>query len=82
MFSEDRIRTNLGQENMHYDAFLLFADEDYEFACKMVDYLETECQMKVKLIENKLSNAKKRMNNYIICLNFSFVSKTEISCLD
>lgn len=46
-FLADVYRLEQGLEPQHYDAFLLFADEDQDFAMQIMDRMETEYGLKV-----------------------------------
>jgi hypothetical protein len=46
-FTADVYRLEQGLEPQHYDAFLLFAEEDQDFAIQIVDRMETEYGLKV-----------------------------------
>lgn len=46
--TDDLHRLRQGLENQYYDAFLLYADEDVNFATEMVDRLENRYKLKVK----------------------------------
>jgi len=46
-FLADIYRANQGLDTMHYDAFLLYADEDIDFVNEVVQKLETEYKLKV-----------------------------------
>jgi hypothetical protein len=46
-FIADVYRLEQGLEPQHYDAFLLFADEDQDFAMQIMDRMETEYGLKV-----------------------------------
>jgi len=46
-FLADIYRSRQGLETMHYDAFLLYADEDIDFVNEVVRKLETEYELKV-----------------------------------
>lgn len=48
MFPTDDIhRLKQGLETQYYDAFLLYAEEDNDFAIEMVEKLETQFKLKV-----------------------------------
>jgi hypothetical protein len=46
-FLADVYRLEQGLEPQHYDAFLLFSDEDQDFAMQIMDRMETEYGLKV-----------------------------------
>jgi hypothetical protein len=46
-FLADVYRLEQGLEPQHYDAFLLFADEDQDFAMQIMDKMETDYGLKV-----------------------------------
>jgi hypothetical protein len=46
-FSADVCRLEQGLEPQHYDAFLLFAEEDQDFAMQIVDRMEIDYGLKV-----------------------------------
>jgi hypothetical protein len=46
-FPADVYRLEQGLEPQHYDAFLLFAEEDQDFAMQIVDRMETDYGLKV-----------------------------------
>jgi hypothetical protein len=46
-FLADVYRLEQGLGTQHYDAFLLFADEDQDFAMQILDRMETEYGLKV-----------------------------------
>ncbi|XP_017789085.1 PREDICTED: myeloid differentiation primary response protein MyD88 [Habropoda laboriosa] len=51
---DDLHRVREGLENQYYDAFLLYADEDTNFATEMVDKLENEYKLKLCLKDRDL----------------------------
>lgn len=46
-FAADVHRLEQGLEPQHYDAFLLFAEEDQDFAMQILDRMETDYGLKV-----------------------------------
>lgn len=46
-FLGDIYRSKQGLGTQHYDAFLLYADEDAEFATEMIENLENKYKLKV-----------------------------------
>ena len=42
LFVDDLYRCKSGLEKQFYDAFLLYADEDFEFAKEMIEKLEQQ----------------------------------------
>jgi len=46
-FAADVQRLEQGLEPQHYDAFLLFAEEDQDFAMQILDRMETDYGLKV-----------------------------------
>jgi transcriptional regulatory protein LevR len=46
-FAADVRRLEQGLEPQHYDAFLLFAEEDQDFAMQILDRMEAEYGLKV-----------------------------------
>lgn len=54
LFSDDQFRIERGEQMQHYDAFLLYADEDTEFAMEMVDHLEKQNNLKLCLKDRDL----------------------------
>ncbi|KOC70906.1 Myeloid differentiation primary response protein MyD88 [Habropoda laboriosa] len=52
--TDDLHRVREGLENQYYDAFLLYADEDTNFATEMVDKLENEYKLKLCLKDRDL----------------------------
>lgn len=46
-FADDQFRIELGQGKQHYDAFVLYADEDIAFVKEVVATLEDKNNMKV-----------------------------------
>jgi hypothetical protein len=46
-FAADVHRLAQGLEPQHYDAFLLFAEEDQDFAMQILDRMETDYGLKV-----------------------------------
>ncbi|XP_076233415.1 myeloid differentiation primary response protein MyD88 [Calliopsis andreniformis] len=51
---DDLHRLRQGLENQYYDAFLLYADEDINFATEMVDRLENQYNLKLCLKDRDL----------------------------
>lgn len=51
MTVDDVVRLEKGLDPQQYDAYLLFADEDINFASEIVDTMEKQYQMKVRLFE-------------------------------
>lgn len=55
MFADDQFRIERGEGKQHYDAFLLYADEDEEFAQEMIENLETKNNLKVTAMFHSLN---------------------------
>nr|XP_034182371.1 myeloid differentiation primary response protein MyD88 isoform X1 [Osmia lignaria] len=51
---DDIHRSRQGLDNQYYDAFLLYADEDINFATKMIDKLESQYKLKLCLKDRDL----------------------------
>ncbi|EZA47431.1 Myeloid differentiation primary response protein MyD88 [Ooceraea biroi] len=80
----DISRLKQGLEVQHYDAFLLYADEDINFVNEMVEKLETEYQLKLCLKDRDLINGvfehdaimrliSERCNRLLIILSPNFL---------
>lgn len=52
---DDLHRAQAGLGNQIYDAFLLFADEDSDFAGEIIEILEKQHKLKVKILINKIN---------------------------
>lgn len=66
LFADDQFRIEQGEEKQHYDAFLLYADEDQEFAKIVIKNLEDN-NLKVILSYFLLAfvnNSKNKSNIY------------------
>ena len=53
-FADDQFRIERGEETQHYDAFLLYAEEDTDFALQMIEHLEKENNLKLCLKDRDL----------------------------
>jgi myeloid differentiation primary response protein MyD88 len=45
---DDILRRHMGEENQIYDAFVLFAEEDTQFALEMTERMEREGEFKAR----------------------------------
>lgn len=85
--SDDIHRLKQGLETQYYDAFLLYADEDVDFANEMVEKLETQFKLKLCLKDRDLVAGKfeheavmklisERCNRLLIIVSPSFLKSS------